>query len=108
MLCASAKGKSRSNHLIFQSLIVMAKKKNRSFNSYTQQICVDNAVVVKDCKVGPRVEETSTTKPPNASQSRIVTYSSRHVTKLSDVLDSMNISGSHAIKFGTTGTAPPP
>ena len=85
----------------------MAKIKNRSFNSYTQQICVDNAVVVKDRKVGPRVKETGTKKIPNASQSRIVTHSSRHVTKLSDVLGSMNISGSHAIKFGTIGSPPP-
>ena len=35
------------------------------------------------------------------STSQIVKYSSRHVEKLSDVSDSMNISGSLAIKCGT-------
>ena len=69
---------------------------------------MDNAVVVKDRKVGPRVEDTSTKANPNASHSQIVTYSSRHITKLSDVLDNMNISGSLAIKYGTIGTALPP
>ena len=68
---------------------------------------MDNAVVVKDREVGPRVEKTGTKKTPNASQSRIVMHSSRHVTKLSDVFGSMNISGSHAIKYGTIGRASP-
>ena len=102
MPCASAKGKSRSNRLIFQLLIVMAEKK-RSFNSYTQQVCVDNVVSARYRRVDP----TNELKGPNASAPPSITYSSRYVTKISDVFDSMNISGSFAIKYGTTGTAPP-
>jgi len=72
-----------------------------SFNSYTQQICVDNAVKVTDRKTGNTITDIDggTLKSPSTPQ--IVTYSSRHVEKLSDVSDSMNISGCLAIKCGT-------
>ncbi|KAI5856606.1 hypothetical protein BZA05DRAFT_204837 [Tricharina praecox] len=79
-----------------------AMRLGQGFNSYTQQICVDNAVKVTDRKTGNTITdlaETGTVK--NRSNSQIVTYNSRHVDKLSDVSDSMNISGSLAIKYGT-------
>ncbi|KXJ88990.1 hypothetical protein Micbo1qcDRAFT_112687, partial [Microdochium bolleyi] len=60
------------------------------FNSYTQTICIDNAV-----EVNPDNKE----KVENPSQ--VVTYSSKFVERLSDVVSSMNISYSAAIKKGT-------
>jgi hypothetical protein len=72
-----------------------------SFNSYTQQICVDNAVKVTDRKTSSSITGIADGTLNNRSSSQIVTYSSRQVQKLSEVSDSMNISGSLAIKNGT-------
>jgi hypothetical protein len=60
----------------------------QGFNSYTQQICINEAVTVDRPPV--------TITPP----SQIVTYSSRYVSKISDVTNSMNISGALNIKYG--------
>ncbi|KAI0125241.1 hypothetical protein BJ170DRAFT_598063 [Xylariales sp. AK1849] len=62
----------------------------QGFNSYTQESCLDSAVTVP-------AERIKTAKSP----SQIVSYSSRCVEKLSDVVDSMNVSYSAAIKKGT-------
>ncbi|KAH7118724.1 hypothetical protein B0J11DRAFT_508827 [Dendryphion nanum] len=62
------------------------------FNSYTQTLCIDQAV-----EVGK--DSVKTIKSDNTSQ--VVSYSSRFVEKLSDVVDSMNISYGSSIKKGT-------
>ena len=60
------------------------------FNSYTQTMCIDGAVeVTKENQVN--VENPS----------QVVTYSSKFVERLSDIVSSMNISYSAAIKKGT-------
>ncbi|KAK0710653.1 hypothetical protein B0H67DRAFT_610943 [Lasiosphaeris hirsuta] len=62
------------------------------FNSYTQTICIDQAVAV-DKQTG------SVVRSEGPSQS--VTYSSRFVSKLSEILSTMNISYGSSIKKGT-------
>ena len=64
------------------------------FNSYTQTICIDGAVEVKSKNVVHK---------DNPSQ--VVTYSSKFVERLSDIVSSMNISYSSAIKKGTIEVA---
>jgi hypothetical protein len=62
------------------------------FNSYTQTMCIDQAV-----EIGK--DGITTVRADNPSQ--VVSYSSRFVEKLSDVVDSMNISYGSSIKKGT-------
>ncbi|KAH8597449.1 hypothetical protein B0O99DRAFT_739487 [Bisporella sp. PMI_857] len=70
----------------------------QGFNSYTQKICIDNAVVVDPALAA------QTANPTGKNQSsQIVSYSSRFVDKLSDVTDAMNIAGSLSIKYGAIG-----
>ncbi|CAI6331688.1 unnamed protein product [Periconia digitata] len=102
----------------------------QGFNSFTQQICVDNSVIgISDREdsqpitpedyipiAGPDVP-ASVVSPPNKKPiqeiidagdgttivrypSQIVTYSSKYVSKLSDVSNDLNISGSLSIKYG--------
>jgi hypothetical protein len=56
---------------------------------------------VTDRKTGSSITSIVDGTLKNRSSSQTVKYSSRQVEKLSDVLDSMNISGSLAIKHGT-------
>ncbi|KAJ9656097.1 hypothetical protein H2201_008648 [Coniosporium apollinis] len=62
------------------------------FNSYTQIMCIDQAVEVT-------AANTVMARAENPSQ--VVSYSSRFVEKLSDVVNSMNISYGSSIKKGT-------
>ncbi|KAF1994444.1 hypothetical protein P154DRAFT_476000 [Amniculicola lignicola CBS 123094] len=62
------------------------------FNSYTQTMCIDEAVEFDK-------DNITTVQSDNTSQ--VVSYSSRFVEKLSDVVDSMNISYGSSIKRGT-------
>ncbi|KAL1622537.1 hypothetical protein SLS56_008715 [Neofusicoccum ribis] len=102
-----------------------AMRIGQGFNSYTQQICIDDAVVVdperlvnvltndgftmdnlRTSLVGD-VNLSATEEHPKTSvkrgPSQIVTYSSRFVDKLSEITDDMNISGSLSIKYGAIG-----
>jgi hypothetical protein len=65
------------------------------FNSYTQSPCIDKAVKVS-------LEESPDQKhsPP-----QIVSYSSRFVEKLSDILSAANVSYGASIKKGTVEIA---
>ncbi|KAK0642160.1 hypothetical protein B0T16DRAFT_311671, partial [Cercophora newfieldiana] len=65
----------------------------QGFNSYTQQVCLDKAVL------------PAPPKPKNPKRiPQIVTYSSHFVDKISDVTaDAMNISGTVSIKTATIG-----
>lgn len=99
-----------------------------SFNSFTQQICVDNAVVgissrddsqpltptnyVGTNSDGSELPVKNTEKSGNDTlfpnlgtttskyPSQIVSYSSKYVEKISDVSNDMNISGSLSIRYG--------
>lgn len=64
------------------------------FNSYTQTLCIDGAVEVT------KGDEIRSENP-----SQVVTYSSKFVERLSDIISSMNVSYSSAIKKGTIEVA---
>ncbi|EKJ79151.1 hypothetical protein FPSE_00752 [Fusarium pseudograminearum CS3096] len=68
-----------------------AMRLGQGFNSYTHELCIDQAVKVKQRKSVESKGETS----------QVVSYSARFVEKLSDVVESMNVSYSSAIKKGT-------
>ncbi|KAF7526536.1 hypothetical protein G7054_g10736 [Neopestalotiopsis clavispora] len=68
-----------------------AMRLGQGFNSYTHELCIDHAVKVKQRKVTDKSAQTS----------QVVSYSARFVEKLSDVVESMNVSYSSAIKKGT-------
>lgn len=98
----------------------------QGFNSFTQQICIDNAVVgisdpedsqpfvpknpVADDPSAPvttspnkkPIEEIINDGPTTTVRypSQIVTYTSKYVSKLSDVSNDLNVSGSLSIKYG--------
>ncbi|KAG8675925.1 hypothetical protein FPOAC2_02007 [Fusarium poae] len=66
-----------------------AMRIGQGFNSYTHEMCIDGAVLVD----GDHDEKT---------QARtVVSYSARAVEKLSDVIQTMNISYPHSIKKGS-------
>ncbi|MCJ1397772.1 hypothetical protein MMC11_000968 [Xylographa trunciseda] len=71
----------------------------QGFNSYTQEMCLSNAVVYDDQRPGG----DHYAKGGDSQVSQIVTYCARHVTKLSQVTDAMNISACTSIKSGTVG-----
>ncbi|OJJ42180.1 hypothetical protein ASPZODRAFT_35469, partial [Penicilliopsis zonata CBS 506.65] len=80
----------------------------QGFNSYTQQICLDKAVLPEASPEAKAVREklilSKGGQPANElTAGQIVTYSSRFVDKISDVTDAMNISGSLSIKTATIG-----
>lgn len=64
------------------------------FNSYTQAMCIDGAVSIK----------ASDVKPMN-NPSQVVSYSSKFVSHLSEVVSSMKVSHSSSIKRGTVEVA---
>ncbi|KAI7150852.1 hypothetical protein KC352_g28640, partial [Hortaea werneckii] len=64
------------------------------FNSYTQTMCIDKAVAFSAQRL---------VRSENPSQ--VVTYSSKCVNKLSDIVKSMNVSYSTSIKKGTVEVA---
>lgn len=68
----------------------------QGFNSFLQVPCIDNAVLVDQDRV---VVEKSTACAGCISQ--VVSYSSRFVDKISDVVRSMNISAASSIKTGS-------
>ena len=115
-------------------------KLGQGFNSYTQEVCIERAVLIKP-RVEPRptvsepIPETSSISggphesdhvaapaqeslskvsevaasssvpvnapPPAKNLSQIVTYSSRSVSNMSDIIDALQISASASIKYGT-------
>ncbi|KAF2793408.1 hypothetical protein K505DRAFT_417828 [Melanomma pulvis-pyrius CBS 109.77] len=63
----------------------------QGFNSFTHELCIDRAVKVNS----PKTVQT------NVNQSQVVSYSARFVEKLSDVMDTMNVSYCSSVKKGT-------
>ncbi|RBQ80334.1 hypothetical protein FVER14953_20854 [Fusarium verticillioides] len=72
-----------------------AMRIGQGFNSYTHEICIDGAVVVDDATT--QTAQAHTIEKP----SQVVSYSARAVEKLSDVIQTMNISYPHSIKKGS-------
>ncbi|KAF8543476.1 hypothetical protein BDD12DRAFT_820598 [Trichophaea hybrida] len=77
-----------------------AMRLGQGFNSYTQNTCIDSAVVFEPIRSGPP-------PPPveSESQRQIVTYSTQFVDKLSDVVEATNLSPSTSIKSGSIGNS---
>ncbi|CVL08477.1 uncharacterized protein FPRN_13219 [Fusarium proliferatum] len=69
----------------------------QGFNSFLQQPCIDRAVKLTQADLQTQAARAG--GPSNASQ--VVSYSSRFVEKISDVVRSMNISAASSIKVGT-------
>lgn len=73
------------------------------FNSYTQNICIDNAVTFELAKNLANHHAAEAYDPED--QRQIVTYSSQFVDKLSDVVEATNLSPSTSIKTGSIGNS---
>ncbi|EMT71699.1 hypothetical protein FOC4_g10010214 [Fusarium odoratissimum] len=71
-----------------------AMRIGQGFNSYTHEICIDGAVVVDTD--GVHNDSTQVERP-----SQVVSYSARAVEKLSDIIQTMNVSYPHSIKKGS-------
>ena len=74
----------------------------QGFNSFLQSPCIHGAVKVPQ-DVLDSVQKRSV--QPVSQTSQIVSYSSRFVERLSDVVRSMNISAASSIKSGTIQTS---
>lgn len=74
------------------------------FNSYTQQICIDDAVVIDPERAENVVtmtenqEDTTFDSTAPGGPSQTVVYTSRFINKLSDITNDMSVSGSLSIK----------
>ncbi|KAJ5360780.1 hypothetical protein N7517_009971 [Penicillium concentricum] len=74
------------------------------FNSYTQQLCIDNAVIKGD--KSPATEDDLKPKLYDANGdgvSQQVTFTSKFVENSSDITDAMNVSGHLEIKYNGIG-----
>ncbi|KAF5689353.1 hypothetical protein FCIRC_1457 [Fusarium circinatum] len=69
----------------------------QGFNSFLQRPCIDGAVKLTQADLQTQAARAG--GPSNVSQ--VVSYSSRFVEKISDVVRSMNISAASSIKLGT-------
>ncbi|KAM0424831.1 hypothetical protein ACHAPT_009887 [Fusarium lateritium] len=77
-----------------------AMRIGQGFNSYTHELCIDGAVLVKSADQGEQ-NQTKTIESP----AQIVSYSARVVEKLSDVVEGMNVSYCSSIKKGTVAVS---
>lgn len=66
------------------------------FNSFTQQLCIDNAVVSD-----PEHKKWSAVEPEEKQIPQSVTYKTSVVDKVTDVTSAMNINAAFAIKYDT-------
>lgn len=69
----------------------------QGFNSYTQAICLDNAVTFTGEGGKPQTQPDTTRIP------QVVTYSSHFVEKYSDVVKALNVSAQLTVKMGGVG-----
>ncbi|KAG5661894.1 hypothetical protein KAF25_004133 [Fusarium avenaceum] len=74
-----------------------AMRIGQGFNSYTHEICIDGAVVVDTDGAHNENTQVRTIEKP----SQVVSYSARAVEKLSDIIQTMNVSYPHSIKKGS-------
>ena len=68
----------------------------QGFNSFLQVQCIDKAVEIPGSAL-----KTEAPRSGAGNVSQVVSYSSRFVNKISDVVRSMNISAGSSIKRGT-------
>ncbi|KAF7541297.1 hypothetical protein G7054_g717 [Neopestalotiopsis clavispora] len=73
-------------------------KLGSGFNSYTQQLCVDHAVIRDEKSLGDEWQPTE----PKEGVSQQVTYKTTMIDKISDVTDALNISAAMTIKYDST------
>ncbi|MCJ1287446.1 hypothetical protein MMC26_006797 [Xylographa opegraphella] len=99
-------------------------KLGQGFNSYTQEVCIEDAVLVEPNQAISRSSSIfhpqvpvqplhvcseaaapssvpEKAAPPGKNLSQIVTYSSRSVSNMADIIDALNLSASASIKYGT-------
>lgn len=99
-------------------------KLGQGFNSYTQEVCIEDAVLVEPAQavtssalsastglqslaLKPSSEATGHSSVPEKNGplarnlSQTVTYSSRSVSNMADIIDALNLSASASIKYGT-------
>ncbi|MCJ1377318.1 hypothetical protein MMC17_000412 [Xylographa soralifera] len=99
-------------------------KLGQGFNSYTQEVCIEDAVLVEPNQAATRSSSIfhpqgpvlplhvcseaaapssvpEKAAPPCKNLSQIVTYSSRSVSNMADIIDALNLSASASIKYGT-------
>ncbi|KAJ4243311.1 hypothetical protein NW762_014836 [Fusarium torreyae] len=69
----------------------------QGFNSFLQRPCMDGAVEISQSNTQTQAARAG----GSANISQVVSYSSRFVEKISDVVRSMNISAASSIKLGT-------
>ncbi|KAM0265532.1 hypothetical protein ACHAPA_007683 [Fusarium lateritium] len=74
-----------------------AMRIGQGFNSYTHEICIDGAVAVDTAGAHSESTQVHTIERP----SQVVSYSARAVEKLSDIIQTMNVSYPHSIKKGS-------
>ncbi|KAF3762918.1 hypothetical protein M406DRAFT_45333, partial [Cryphonectria parasitica EP155] len=81
-----------------------AMRLGQGFNSYTQQICVDDAVFADRFEGMATSDEKYNFDASGArGPSQTVTYSSRFIDRLSDVTEDMAISGALSVKMAKIG-----
>ncbi|KAJ7093719.1 hypothetical protein C8R44DRAFT_989861 [Mycena epipterygia] len=82
-----------------------AMRLGMGFNSFTQQLCINDVVKAKDNQ--PATERNLRPQykkgEMESSTSQVVTWSAKFVDRISEVTDSMNISGSLEIKCDAIG-----
>ncbi|KAJ7700955.1 hypothetical protein B0H16DRAFT_1332585 [Mycena metata] len=82
-----------------------AMRLGMGFNSFTQQLCINDAVKTKDNQTATERNLRPQYKKGemDSSTSQVVTWSAKFVDRISEVTDSMNISGSLEIKCDAIG-----
>lgn len=68
-----------------------AMRLGHGFNSYTQQLCINDAV--KKPGAVPAGEGDLVPKDDISPISQVVTWTTKYVEKISDVTDALNVSG---------------
>ncbi|KAJ7847168.1 hypothetical protein B0H13DRAFT_2238801 [Mycena leptocephala] len=76
-----------------------AMRLGMGFNSFTQQLCINDAVKTKDNQTATEKNLTR----PQYKKARLSTWSAKFVDRISEVTDSLNISGSLEIKCDAIG-----
>ncbi|KAI0103973.1 hypothetical protein GGR51DRAFT_523062 [Nemania sp. FL0031] len=69
----------------------------QGFNSYFHQLCIDGAVDIPEDSI--QTQPVCANSASNVGQN--ISYSSRSIEKVSDLVRSMNISAASSIKYGT-------
>ncbi|KAI1291440.1 hypothetical protein F5Y03DRAFT_403279 [Xylaria venustula] len=75
-----------------------AMRIGQGFNSYTHEICINDAVIVDDEKPGGDHFSAD-----NNQVSQMVTYCTKYVDKVSEVTDAMSVSAALSIKTASAG-----